>query len=258
MLWKLSSPGTPFDSYLVGTMHASAPEAFAHIGPILSCIDRCAAFAAEFPLDGDADAQAAALLLPGGTTLQDYIAPRHYARLRRALLRYLGLDLGAYAQLHPLVIAQQIDILLLSGTAHNLPPLDLYLWQYAKQHGKTLLGIETQAEQQAILASVPIDEQIRSLQHIGRNLRAHRQKLHTLAHLYATSDHVRLYRSARRSIGTMRKKLLLDRNAIMADRIAAVASQQPACFAIGAAHLGGGKGVLRFLKEKGIKWTKNP
>lgn len=255
MIWKLSPSGTSFDSYLVGTMHANTHEAFSHISPILSCIDQCAAFAAEFPLDGDTSA-GGNLLLPPGTTLRDYIAPRHYTHLQNALLRYLALDLDAFRQLLPLVVAQHIDALLVSGPERNYPPLDLYLWQYAGQRGKALLGIETQAEQHAILASIPISEQVRSLEHIGRNLRAHRRKLLALAHLYAMGDHDQLYRAARRSAGTMRKNLLLDRNAIMADRIASSARRQPTCFAIGAAHLGGGKGVLRFLKAKKVKWTK--
>ncbi|MCC6727171.1 MAG: TraB/GumN family protein, partial [Saprospiraceae bacterium] len=43
------------------------------------------------------------------------------------------------------------------------------------------------------------------------------------------------------------------RNQVMAERIAALIRQQPTFVAIGAAHWGGGKGVLRGLKQKGFK-----
>ena len=257
MLWKLTPVGTPFDSYLLGTMHTHTPSAYTHLGEALRCMDSCNAFAAEIPLEvQDSETELAVRCLPDDKVLQDYLPPARYRRVQKSLSRYLHFDIGQYQRLLPGVLTQLIDAQLLAGPGDQPLILDQYLWSYARERGMTMLGIETLAEQHAILQAMPIENQVRELEHLTRNLGANRKKLLHISRLYAAGDFVRLYHSTRHRSGTLRKLLLLDRNAVMAERIANYAVQQPTFFAIGAAHLAGGKGVLRFLKEKRVKWTK--
>lgn len=234
-------------------MHSNAPDAYTHIDAILSALDQCDAFAAEFPLDEKEHLHLGEFgLFPEGQSLRDYLTPKQLDRLQRTLWKYLRIDIRFFQRLLPLLLTQIIDEKLLASAQSDRPALDQFLWDYARAQEKSLLGIETHAEQMAILAAIPPKLQVRGLLQLSRNLRAHRQGLLDMVRLYALNDHHRLYLSARRSSGTLRKLLLLQRNAVMADRIAAQARQQPTFFAIGAAHLGGGKGVLRLLKQQGL------
>ena len=64
---------------------------------------------------------------------------------------------------------------------------------------------------------------------------------------------MKILKKVKKTAGSMRDALLYDRNIIMADRIEELGSQSSLFAAIGAGHLGGKKGVLRLLKQKGCE-----
>lgn len=116
MLWKLTPVGTPFDSYLLGTMHTHTPSAYAHLQEALHCMEPCTAFAAEIPLEvQDSEAEFSIRCLPDGKVLQDYLPPARYRRVQKSLSRYLHFDIGHYQRLLPGVLTQLIDARLLAG-----------------------------------------------------------------------------------------------------------------------------------------------
>jgi uncharacterized protein YbaP (TraB family) len=61
-----------------------------------------------------------------------------------------------------------------------------------------------------------------------------------------------LYKMVKKNSKGMRPLMLYRRNEVMAERIGALVQEQRVFAAIGAAHLGGGKGVLRLLKKQGL------
>lgn len=233
-------------------MHSNAPQAFTRLGLILPAIEQCEAFAAEFALN---EMEHDLLFdnskfLPDGQTLSSLLPERQYARMRRALLKYLHFDVQHFGPLLPMLVAQIADEQFLrEDDTVDKPALDLYLWQYAQSLNKQLLGIETREEQMNVLKAIPMRLQLQDLLHLSRNFKARRRNLLAAVALYEKGDYQQLYRSARRSSGGLRKLLLYNRNTIMAARIAQMARQQPTFFAVGAAHLGGAYGILRLLKH---------
>ena len=81
----------------------------------------------------------------------------------------------------------------------------------------------------------------------------HGYEIRKMTRQYEEANIQQLYKSVRKSAKGLRKLLLYNRNIIMADRIAEMAAEQSICVAIGAGHLGGSKGVLRLLKQRGLK-----
>ncbi|MDC0231595.1 TraB/GumN family protein, partial [Aureispira] len=132
-------------------------------------------------------------------------------------------------------------------------PLDNALYNFAESNKKILLGLETFQSQISVFTKIDIREQCRYLKRMTTNFKRFRRELHKSAELYIKGDIQELVKNAKKSIGSMRRVLLYDRNITMADRFISFASKQSLFAAVGAGHLGGEKGVLRLLKLKGYK-----
>ncbi len=233
-------------------MHVRDNRAFRLEQQVRELLERTEAFAAEYHLEAGARLfDPSAFTLPEGKRLQDFIPPRRYQKLRRILLKAFELDIEFYNRTLPIFIVHQISMRVLKED--RALPLDEYLWNLARAMGKEMLGIETPEEQLEILSKVPLEHQLRDLLHIGRNVKKFRRNLHHLAEVYVEGDLARLHKLARRSAGTLRKTLLIERNRVMSERIATLTAERSVFIAVGVGHLSGGKGILRQLKKKGLQ-----
>lgn len=252
LLWKLSPPGEKPPSFLFGTMHIRDQRAFSDLERVYACMESCQLFALEIDLEeGLQNPSVSFFRLPGHSTLQDYLPQRKYQRLRIILLKAFGADLDRLSRLQPLAI---IEILTSAIISEDYPlVLDAHLWEYASAQGKTTRGLETLEEQQKALEGITLEVQLKMLLEIGRNVRHFRHMLNRMASLYEAGDLKGLYRLSRKSAGGLRELLLFGRNRTMAARIATIAAEQSGFFAVGAAHLWGGKGMLRLLRQQGLR-----
>lgn len=230
-------------------MHVRDRRVFQNLDLVYEKIEACAAFATEFHLEeGAALMQPRDLLLPDGQHLSELITDKKYQKLRRIFLKSVELDLNQFQQYKPIIILNFITEKMLRSEAPHA--LDEHLWHYAKSRDKQLLGIETYAEQLQTLTKLSIDEQIQALLRSGRQISNFHRQLSQLTTVYTSGDIQRIFQYSKRQAGVWRKPLLYQRNATMAERMHRLAEQQTLFAAIGAGHLGGGKGVLRLLKHR--------
>lgn len=249
-LWRLSSPDLQGDSYVFGTMHVQDARAFSQLDLVKSCILQCDSFAAEYHLEEQNQADSHQMLLPDGLRLKDLISTKKFEKLHRILLKSTGLNLLQFQHLSPFMLTGLIGAQLLG---REMPvSLDAQLWAFAKAAGKQMEGVETFEEQLAVLGKISLKQQVEMLLALGKNIKRFRQ--HTLhsAELYQRGALGALSKSVVKKSGKLRKLMVYQRNEIMAERIAQRISETRFFAAIGAGHLGGGKGVLRLLKQKGI------
>lgn len=252
LLWRLEGERLTSPCFVFGTMHVRDQLAFGALPQLYDCIDQCEAVATEFRLD---DLQTAgnrpgvfSLSTPPLDTLY---SSKVYQKMRRILQRHFGLHLDMMKHMPPFFILNFINEQLL---AKDMPlSLDEQLSAYAKSQDKPCLGVETLEEQMALLQKIPLKHQLKALRSLVQNLKKHRSQLLKLGDLYATGDPIRIYKATRDGAGGLRKLLIFDRNQLMAERIDGLCSTQSTFVAIGAGHLAGGKGVLRFLKQRGFK-----
>lgn len=249
LIWRLQAPGSTETSYLFGTMHVKDRRAFAFFDQACACIDECEALALELDLSSiEAGFSAALMRCPPGQSMGELLPERKLAKMRAFVLRSLKLDLQPLRHLSPFVVSNIINERLLSA---DMPvSLDEALWKYASQTDKAIIGIETYAEQLAVLDNIPLEAHLQSLLAMLRKLSRHRKHILHLAARYADGDLPGLHRSAKRGLSGTRQLMLYHRNAVMADRIAGLIRQQRVFCAIGAGHLSGGKGVIRLLKQQ--------
>lgn len=251
LLWELSGEQVHKPSYVFGTMHVRDQLAFKSLPQLYACIDQCEALATEFRLDEmPMEGLGAAPMVMKSPPLDKAYPPKVYQRLKKSLYRHFGLHLDMMKHLPPFFVLNFINEQIL---AKDMPmSLDEQLSTYARSMDKECLGVETLSEQMALLEKIPLKHQLKSLRSLLENIGSHRRQLLKLGELYATGDPYRIYKATRTGAGGLRKLLIFDRNRIMADRIAKICQNQAAFVAIGAGHLAGGKGVLRFLKQKGL------
>jgi len=252
LLWEINSDELAKPSYIFGTMHVKDRRAFESLEVVYDKIEACDAFATEFNLNEvNHNIVENVMDLPIGQTLDLLFKPKTYKKIQKLFKKLTSLDLAFFNNSQPILISNLITERLLSA---DMPiSLDESLWQFATELDKITLGIETYEEQIAVLQKISIDHQITSLRWTVRNFKKFRKDLFKMTALYQQADIQKLHQAARKSVKGLRNILLYDRNVIMADRIANIINEQSIVCAIGAGHLGGKKGVLKLIKQKGYK-----
>ncbi len=250
LLWEISAGKALGKSYLFGTMHVKDPQAFSRREIVCAKIAACDWFCTEIALDAELTTELVSLQLPPGQTLDRLLPPKRYQKLRKILRKSVQVDLDALRFFKPVVVTQMIDEQMLQK---GMPEaLDRYLWNYAQSIGKKCGGIETLKEQLDLLNQIPLDLQLKSLLQTGRNISAQRRRVRHMTRVYKRGDIYRISRIVRRS-GKMRGPMIYDRNEKMSRRLATLMEDRSVFLAVGAGHLGGGKGIIRFLKQQGFR-----
>jgi uncharacterized protein len=173
-----------------------------------------------------------------------------YEKTALFLKKRLNENIENYTYFKPIIFSKLITDAVLSND--RLLPLDDMLFQFARENGRILRGVETFEEQINILNSMAIKGQIKSLKDMVGSFSKVRKELLRTAEWYVEADLKRLYQSARGSMKGNRQLMIFDRNELMANRIADMAAENSVCAAIGAGHFWGEKGVLNCLRKKGF------
>lgn len=250
LLWELQHPTQTTPSYLFGTMHVKDERAFRGFDQLCNYIQTCAAFAAEIDLEeADQAAFYTAAQLPNGTYLGDYISPQIYQKLDRLVQQQLHMRLAQVHHYTPMILVDLFSRAQLSN--NHLLGLDQALHAEAVRSQKAIFGLETFEEQLAILQKINLKEQMRSLKALATNFSSFRKNMQAATNFYAAGNLQGVLQQSKRSLGSARRVILYNRNAIMSERFHALAQQQSLFAAVGAAHLPGSKGMLRLLKHQG-------
>jgi uncharacterized protein len=251
LLWAIQSPDSTQVSYLLGTIHARCDEAFRQIVRFCELIEACDQFAAELDLEekGGVDWIQQAML-PQHQVISEHIPPKKYEKLKRIIRKASGRDISVLDRFLPIVVVNMIleDLL----PADQPYTLDQYLWDFARRQNKITHGLERAEEQAEVLRKIPLKDQFRDLVYLGKKIQKERRDLYKMIQVYATGDYQALFKAAKKHVGGARKVLLYKRNRVMAQRFEEIMKNGSTFCAIGAAHLGGQKGVLRLLKEAGF------
>lgn len=257
LLWQIQHPNQVWTSYLFGTMHVKNDRFFAQLDPVYEAINACHYFAAEYDFsEAPTTIPPELYQLPPGKKLSDYLSQKKYEKLERILWKSFRIPLKQFERLLPLFVINLITQHILAQ--NSAVSLDEHLWQYAQTKGKEGVGVERFAEQLAVLQKIDIETQVQLLVKLGKNVKSFRQQLLKTADIYQSGDIRKLYKVTKKSTGKMRKTLLYHRNLIMAERITQWHQNDAICAAIGAAHLAGEKGVLRYLKQRGFQLQPIP
>jgi uncharacterized protein YbaP (TraB family) len=195
----------------------------------------------------------AAMTLPGGKNLKDFMGSADRAVLDRYLTQNVGAGLGQLGTLKPIALIAVVYQKILSCETASY---DLTLAQMAGNARKPVLGLETVEQQISVFDRVPLEVQLKGLVEIARKPEEARKEITMLLAAYKAQDLPQLMKLVKESEfdtegPEFTEDLLTKRNANWIPIIERAARGKSTFFAFGAAHLGGADGVVSLLRAKG-------
>jgi len=259
LLWRVERAGvTP--SYLFGTMHSDDPGVVKLPTPVQQAFDQAQSVTLEVVLDPRSLlAMTSALLMTDGNTLESLIGRRLYERTLE-VMDARGIPEILVANMKPWAVA----VTLMTPLGNNGVVLDHVLYQDAVAAGKKVHGLETVAEQVGLFDGLSRKDQITLLEDTLDNLDTVAQMLDELQAAYLDRDLKRLMELNEASMRdsdpllaeTFNRKVIVERNYSMAERMQPRLREGQQFIAVGALHLAGKEGLLNLLVERGYRLSR--
>jgi len=254
LLWEIDRKDSP-PSYLFGTMHSEEPGVISLAPVVERALTGSRQVILEVNMDADALASGSmAMLLTDGQRLSDILGKSLFEQTVAAL----------QARGIPGVVAEHIKPWA-AATALSMPVpvtgqvLDRVLYQRAQQAGKPLHGLETIAEQLEVFEGFSLDDQVALLRDAvvqvdgidamqAELLAAYKRQ--DLAAMMAINE-AAMATGDQRLAGEFQRRLIVERNHRMVERMEPWLKQGGAFVAVGALHLPGEEGLVNLLRERG-------
>jgi uncharacterized protein len=273
LLWRIERPGLA-PSFLFGTIHSTDESALEVARRAAEFISGSKVAATELggPMDSIQKANITAATLAKALdrdhdTFEGAIAPGDRERIEK-FIAGLGYPTEFAHHLKPwfLAILTALPACEAEREGHDLPEVDQFLAETAKDLGVKVIGLETPEEQLDAIASLRPEVAATLLTLAARDPGLNDDLYATMLRLYregrpaeivAVADAVGGMNEAERAAeDEFMRKLLQDRNAIMAERAAPLLASGGAFIAVGALHLAGKTGLIERFRAMGYTVTK--
>jgi uncharacterized protein YbaP (TraB family) len=213
----------------------------------------------EVMLDTDAMAAgSAAMLMMDGRLLSEIVGKPLFEQTVAAL-QSRGIPEAVAERMKPWAAATALSM----PVPETGVVLDMVLFQRAQQEGKQLHGLETIAEQLEVFEGLPLDDQVALLRDAVEQFAKIDAMYAELLAAYKRQDLAALMAINEAAMATgdqrlardFQRRLIVDRNKRMAERLEPYLKQGGAFVAVGALHLPGEQGLLRLLGRRGYTLT---
>lgn len=251
LLWEFGKKGSKKRSFILGTMHVRSEIAFSNQSMVLALIDTVHTYIGEMDLNDPALGHIQAFFANHDRELPSLLGEKKFKKCRSIIMKAFGVDIQTLSHLKPIIIANALAESVL--TKERDLSLDGFLWKYAMERNKVMVGLESVEHQAEILDAIPMSYQVDALKLVAKNPRRFKKKIHTLAKAYEEQRLNDLYKMSKKSMGGLRRLMMYDRNIRMAKNLIDYIEQNDVCVfvSVGAAHLPGKKGMLALLKQNG-------
>jgi uncharacterized protein len=254
LLWEISGRGLAKPSYLFGTIHLICPTDFSLSDSLKSTLARTHQVALEMDMDdpGMMAGMMKTMNMTTGNELKKLVTAQEYERLDRFFKDSVHVGLGMFERAKPFVLMGPLFNALLDCQPQSY---EMALVELAGKQKAEVIGIETLEEQMAIFDTIPYKDQAKMLINLVDSLPAAKKEFKSLVALYKLQNINELYKMTMKSEFGMEgneEVMLFTRNQKWIPRIRRIASAKPTFFAVGAAHLGGERGVIALLRKEGF------
>jgi uncharacterized protein YbaP (TraB family) len=257
LLWKIQGPGVSRPSYLFGTIHLICPDDFSLSDSLKSAMIKTEQLALE--VDMDDPAMMATMMktmnMKDSATLSKLVSETEYKRLAQFYKDSVGVGLAMFENAKPFVLMGPLFNSVLGCQPKSY---EMSLVELAGQQKQEVIGLETLEEQMAIFDTIPYKDQAKMLLSVIDSLPQARKEFRELVNLYKSENIQQLYDMTLESSFGMEENqdiMLHDRNKKWISRMRKIVTEKPTLIAVGAAHLGGEKGVIALLRKEGYQVT---
>lgn len=260
LLWRVSGNGLQQPSFLYGTMHVSDARVFQFSDSVMPFFERCGVYAMEIDFNNVRPMELLSKMMAGGNkSIRKSLDPEDY-RLLDSVFRAgnRGIPLSLFDNMSPILLEMMMGMQTLglsdSSIDGNTEALDIYFNNLARKQNKSIVGIETVAEQINVLNSLSYKEQLEMLQLSIDDLKSGKEDNSYLVSYYVQQQLDSLLAKSKEQGMPPKffKALVTERNKRMADRMEKIMKDQSAFMAVGALHLAGNEGVVASLRKKGF------
>ena len=255
LLWKIEKPGA-VPSYIFGTIHLEDERVTALPEVVSKTLNQSRSFTMEIlPSPQDDQTAAMAMVFTDGKNLKQVLGDSLFKEVA-SVAQKSGMTEAGIMAFKPWAMMMIL----------SFPPpktgifLDKKLLEMARTQNKSLHALETMKEQLSIFNNASMDEQIHMLRETIKEHDSFTQEIEAMTKAYLARDLQTLLaisndkiKPGDRVAEKFMKKLTVDRNHRMVNRMLPRLGDGNAFIAFGALHLPGNEGVLQLLENKGFK-----
>lgn len=252
LLWEISGNGISSPSYLYGTVHMICPEDFVTGKRLQEKFRSAQKVFLEVDMDDPSmNMKMMQLSLLQGKKLSDMFSDSDYNKLNVFFRDTIGMPLTLLNTMKPFVL---FSILTLKSLPCAEPQsYELTFVKMAKEQSKEVLGLETIEDQMKIFDDMPDSVQVQMVMRYINEFDEQKKEFAKMVDAYKQENLDSIYEHIMSSpdISGSEEVLLFNRNEKWIPIMEAAMQKEKIFFAVGAGHLGGPKGVISLLREKG-------
>lgn len=255
LLWEISGKGLTKPSYLFGTIHLICPTDFSLNDSLKEAVTKTEQIALEIDMDdpGLMTAMTKTMFMAGDKKLTEILSEKDYAHLKQFYNDSLKMDIAAFGRAKPFMMMGPLFGRILGCEPQSY---EISLMGLAGKQKSEVIGLESIEEQMAIFDTIPYARQAGMLVTMIDKLPETKKEFKGLVELYKNQDLQGLYNLTLQSefgMDGQDEVMLFKRNQNWIGRIDKIVHEKPTFIAVGAAHLGGEKGVIALLRKEGYK-----
>ncbi|MCF8415062.1 MAG: TraB/GumN family protein [Crocinitomicaceae bacterium] len=258
LLWKIEGPGIQKGSYLFGTMHLIEKQYFIFPDKLEKIVKKTDKLVMELAgLPNQLEALKYVTLTDG--TFADYFSKEQMDSILVWAKAELNMSEEAFtktmSKMKPFVVVQMATQIHFMGKTESY---EMSFEKIARENDITIAGFETIAEQMGIFDKMTKEQQTEMVMETIRDPKKGIEVTQKMQKLYQGQNVDSLYLMIQEEGGTITEDqatILDDRNERWIPMIEEMAKKEKLFIAVGAGHLGGPKGVIRLLEQKGYTLT---
>ncbi len=256
--YRITRAGSTDTSYLFGTFHLLEAGYVDTMPTLMAALRHADIVVGELVMDSAVTGDALQGLL-SAAPLDSVLTKTEYRLVAKAVKKYAPIPMMLLNYAEPIVA---YAIIMEGMYAESHPenhktgvPMDLYFQQVAKDSGKSVIGLERADDQEQVLDSIPIREQVQDLMELVRHPKSATAQMDTMLADYRAGKITEILDDP--SFGSFSPKemasLLYDRNRKWLDTLPKILDRHHAFIAVGAGHLAGDEGLVAGLRKMGYE-----
>lgn len=256
LCWKVTGQGLSQPSYVFGTIHMISKKDFFLSKATENAFKNCKTLALEVDLDMNKETKkkvGQSAILPEGKSIEDYCSQEELNIIKSFMsdsVKISGIKIKLYSRLKPIYLQS----ILLKEQLKGSKSYEETFAKKARKNKMNQVGLEAIDLQMKILDTIPIQTQIKDMTTSIKEGKSSIRIFNEMIAVYKTQNIEKLHQltiSEDSGIANFEDVFLNNRNQSWIPIMEGLMKKQATFIAVGAAHLGGEKGVLNLLKSQG-------
>jgi uncharacterized protein YbaP (TraB family) len=255
LLWEISGNGLAKPSYLFGTFHLMCKEDMVFSKNFSNALSNANMLVMEMDLSDSKNTFGAMdfIQMKNGESLSKLLSKNDYDRASEFFKDSLKMSLSFFDNMKPAFLQALFYPLMMSCKQSG--SLEENIMARAKKANKQIKGLETIAQQSAVLDVIPYQEQAKALMELINDFKNQKLNFEQLLNSYKSQNAIEIIKLIETDPEFKNQKatLLDNRNMNWVNQFEQLMPQSSIFAAVGAGHLFGEQGLIQLLRKKGYQ-----